>query len=128
MEKLKNYKFLYVFLYAILAVILYVSLYSNIKPETIDIDLFTISPETIYAPATVADKFETEVKQQEAYDSVEDQYVLKREISEKQVDLISSIFDTIIEVRKEDEVENKTQDSTRRLCHLMKWWNVYKTS
>ena len=111
MEKLKNYKFLYVFLYAILAVILYVSLYSNIKPETIDIDLFTISPETIYAPTTVADKFETEVKQQEAYDSVEDQYVLKREISEKQVDLISSIFDTIIEVRKEDEVENKTQDS-----------------
>jgi putative nucleotidyltransferase with HDIG domain len=111
MEKLKNYKFLYVFLYAILAVILYVSLYSNIKPETIDIDLFTISPETIYAPTTVADKFETEVKQQEAYDSVEDQYVLKREISEKQVDLISSIFDTIIEVRKEDEVENKTLDS-----------------
>lgn len=112
MEKLKNYKFLYVFLYAILAVILYVSLYSNIKPETIDIDLFTISPETIYAPTTVADKFETEVKQQEAYDSVEDQYVLKREISEKQVDLISSIFDTIIEVRKEDEVEHKTLDST----------------
>lgn len=56
-------------------------MYSNVKPETLDIELFTVSDQTIYAPTTVEDKVETERKQQEAYDSVEDQYVLK-EISE----------------------------------------------
>ncbi|WP_121662879.1 HD family phosphohydrolase [Metabacillus litoralis] len=106
-DKLNSYKFLHIFLYSILAVILFVALYSNVKPETLDIELFTVSDQTIYAPTTVEDKVETERKQQEAYDSVEDQYVLKKEISEKQVDLVSSIFDTVIEVRKEEEKEKE---------------------
>ncbi|PMC39796.1 hypothetical protein CJ195_07075 [Bacillus sp. UMB0899] len=110
LEKFKDYRFLHVLLYAILAIVLFVALYSNVKPETLDIELFTVSEETIYAPTTVEDKVETERKRQEAYDSVEDQYVLKKEISEKQVDLISSIFDTVIEVRKEVA---GTQDSTK---------------
>ncbi|WP_231597718.1 HD family phosphohydrolase [Bacillus sp. SA1-12] len=112
MEKLNNYKFLHVFLYAILAVILFVSLYSNVKPETLDIELFTVSDETIYSPTTVDDKVETDRKKQEAYDSVEDQYVLKKEISEKQVDLISSIFDAIIEVHQEEEAEKNAENTS----------------
>ncbi|KKI88568.1 membrane protein [Bacillus sp. SA1-12] len=111
-EKLNNYKFLHVFLYAILAVILFVSLYSNVKPETLDIELFTVSDETIYSPTTVDDKVETDRKKQEAYDSVEDQYVLKKEISEKQVDLISSIFDAIIEVHQEEEAEKNAENTS----------------
>ncbi|MFV2049028.1 HD family phosphohydrolase [Metabacillus sp. YM-086] len=111
-DKLNSYKFLHIFLYSILAVILFVALYSNVKPETLDIELFTVSDQTIYAPTTVEDKVETERKQQEAYDSVEDQYVLKKEISEKQVDLVSSIFDTVIEVRKEEEKGNEEGVST----------------
>ncbi|TXC89988.1 HD family phosphohydrolase [Metabacillus litoralis] len=99
--KLNDHKFLHIFLYGILAIILFVALYSNVKPETLDIELFTVSEQTIYAPTTVEDKIETERKQQEAYDAVEDQYVLKKEITDKQVDLISSIFDTIIEVKNE---------------------------
>ncbi|MCM3161827.1 HD family phosphohydrolase [Metabacillus litoralis] len=109
-DKLNSYKFLHIFLYSILAVILFVALYSNVKPETLDIELFTVSDQTIYAPTTVEDKVETERKQQEAYDSVEDQYVLKKEISEKQVDLVSSIFDTVIEVRKEEEKEKGNEE------------------
>lgn len=101
--KLNDHKFLHIFLYGILAVILFVALYSNVKPETLDIELFTVSEQTIYAPTTVEDKVETERKQQEAYDAVEDQYVLKKEITDKQVDLISSIFDTIIEVKNEED-------------------------
>ncbi|OAS85030.1 hypothetical protein A6K24_05835 [Metabacillus litoralis] len=114
-EKFKNNKFQHVFLYAILAVILFVALYSNVKPETLDVELFTVSDQTIYAPTTVEDKVETQRKEQEAYDAVEDQYVLKKEITEKQVDLISSIFDAIIEVRKEEEIANKSEDATPTL-------------
>lgn len=110
-EKLNNYRFLHLFLYSILAVILFVALYSNVKPETLDIELFTVSDQTIYAPTTVEDKVETERKQQEAYNSVEDQYVLKKEITENQVDLISSIFDTVFEVRQE-EVTEKDETTT----------------
>lgn len=112
LEKFKNYKFFHVFLYLIFAVILFVALYSNVKPETLNIELFTDSEETIYAPTTVEDKVETDKKKQEAYDSVEDQYILKKEIKEKQVDLISSIFDALIEVKKEEKLEQDTEDVT----------------
>ncbi|MFC5612537.1 hypothetical protein CHH83_21630 [Bacillus sp. 7586-K] len=88
-------------IYVVLAIIIYAALFSNVKPETLDIEPFTPSKETIYAPTTVVDKEETERKKKEAYDSVEDQYVLDKNISEDQVNLISSIFDAIIEVRKE---------------------------
>ncbi|WP_273129857.1 HD family phosphohydrolase [Metabacillus sp. HB246100] len=100
-EKFNEFKFLHIILYAILGVVLFVALYSNVKPETVDIELFTVSDQTIYAPTTVEDKVETEIKQQEANDNVEDQYTLKKEITDKQVDLISSIFDTVLEVKIE---------------------------
>nr|WP_226667430.1 HD family phosphohydrolase [Metabacillus litoralis] len=109
--KFNDYKFHHLFLYGILAVILFVALYSNVKPETLDIELFTVSEQTIYAPTTVEDKIETERKQQEANDAVEDQYVLKKEITDKQVDLISSIFDTVIEVKKENSNTEESADS-----------------
>ncbi len=101
LEKFKNHKFLHAMIYVVLAIIIYAALFSNVKPETLDIEPFTPSKETIYAPTTVVDKEETERKKKEAYDSVEDQYVLDKDISEDQVNLISSIFDAIIEVRKE---------------------------
>lgn len=101
LQKFKNHKFLHAMIYVVLAIIIYAALFSNVKPETLDIEPFTPSKETIYAPTTVVDKEETERKKKEAYDSVEDQYVLDKNISEDQVNLISSIFDAIIEVRKE---------------------------
>lgn len=101
LEKFKKHKFLHAMIYVVLAIIIYAALFSNVKPETLDIEPFTPSKETIYAPTTVVDKEETERKKKEAYDSVEDQYVLDKNISEDQVNLISSIFDAIIEVRKE---------------------------
>jgi membrane-associated HD superfamily phosphohydrolase len=110
-EKLNNYKFLHVILYVILSAILFIALYSNVKPETLNIELFTVSDQTIYAPTTVEDTVDTGRKKQDAYDSVEDQYVLKKEITEKQVDLISSIFDTIIEVRKEEKIDTQGEEA-----------------
>lgn len=100
-RQLKKYRFLHVFLYFVLGAVIFAALYSNVKPETLDVELFSLSDQTIYAPITVEDTVETERKQKEAYDSVEDQYVLRKEITDKQVDLVSSIFDTIMEVNGE---------------------------
>ncbi|MED4400977.1 HD family phosphohydrolase [Metabacillus fastidiosus] len=111
-RQLREYRFLNIFLYFILGAVIFAALYSNIKPETLDVELFSLSDQTIYAPITVEDKIETERKQQEAYDSVEDQYVLRREITDKQVDLVSSIFDTIIEVNEESNSAEKGKNKT----------------
>ncbi|WP_412758899.1 HD family phosphohydrolase [Metabacillus fastidiosus] len=111
-RQLREYRFLNIFLYFILGAVIFAALYSNIKPETLDVELFSLSDQTIYAPITVEDKIETERKQQEAYDSVEDQYVLRREITDKQVDLVSSIFDTIIEVNEESNSNEKGKNKT----------------
>ncbi|MDQ0231598.1 HD family phosphohydrolase [Metabacillus malikii] len=109
LEKVKNYKFLHIILYGILGVILFVALYSNVKPETLDIELFSTSPETIYAPTTVVDNEETARREKEASNSVEDQFVLRKEVSESRVALISSIFDTIIDVRNKDDLNNSEE-------------------
>ena len=53
------------------------------------------------------DKESTEKKRQEALDQVQDVYTLKKEYSSNQVDLITSIFDSAIEVNNEIKAEIK---------------------
>lgn len=74
-EKMQS---LHLFLYPVIGVILFTVLYSNVEPDTFDAKLFSVSDQTIYAPVTVVDKEMTEKRREEAAESVEDQYVLKK--------------------------------------------------
>ncbi len=76
-------------------------MYSNVKPEKLDLTLFSVAEETIRSPVTVEDKESTEKKREEAMDLVKDVYILKNEYKQNRVDLISSIFDSVSEVQKE---------------------------
>lgn len=109
-EKTKNYRFIHISMYVMLAAVLFVSLYSNVKPETVDVELFTYSDQTIIAPTQADDTYETEKKRQEAYDAVEDEYVLRKDYVVNRVEVVTSIFDFVKETNNETADEMKLQN------------------
>lgn len=95
-------------LYLLLSAIMFGLLFIHVKPESLNLDLFSVSDKTIYAPATVEDQQATESKKQAAEDAVEDQYTLKKGYTDNRLDLITSIFDSIGEVKKDAEKDKKS--------------------
>lgn len=102
---LLNIRLFRVLLFLILGIVMFVSMYSNVKPEKLNLTLFSIANQTIRSPITVEDKTNTERKRQEAVDQVQDVYTVKKEYTQNQVDLISSIFDSVTEVNSEMKAE-----------------------
>ena len=100
-----------VLLFVVLAIISYAVLFSNVKPETIEVELLQVAEETIRAPKTVEDVEKTEADKNEALKQVEDVYTLKEEYKENRVDLISSIFTAVGEVKGEAETEEAEGDA-----------------
>ncbi|MDZ5470945.1 HD family phosphohydrolase (plasmid) [Bacillus sp. 31A1R] len=93
--------FFRVLLFVLLGAILYLTMYNNVKPEKLDLKLLTVAERTIRSPITIEDKISTEKKRTEAEEQVSDVYVVKKEIAENRADLITSIFNTAVEVNAE---------------------------
>lgn len=113
-EKLKQlmvHRLFQVILFIVLGAFAYVLMYSNVKPEKINIELFKPAEQTIRATKTVEDTYKTEQQKEEVLKQVADVYTLKTEYTDNKVDLITSIFDSAIEVQKElkDEVKSNSQ-------------------
>lgn len=100
-RNLLDIKFFRIALFLFLGLVLYVVMYSNVKPEKIDLRKFAVATETVRSPVTIVDKVSTDKKKDEAEAQVSDVYVVKKEISQNRVDLITSIFDSAIEINKE---------------------------
>jgi len=86
-------------------------MYSNVKPEKLDLNLFSVASQAIRSPVTIFDKESTERKKEAAEAQVGDVYVLKKEINENRVDLITSIFNSAAEVNKDVEAGSKSTPS-----------------
>jgi putative nucleotidyltransferase with HDIG domain len=103
--------FFRVLFFLVLGTVLGVAMYSNVKPEKLDISLFSVAEKTIRSPGTVEDKKSTEIKRKDAIDQVQDVYALKNEYTQNRVDLITSIFKATTEVNDEIKEEMKKQDA-----------------
>lgn len=99
-------------LFFILGLALYGSMFDNVKPEKMDLSLFSIAKQTVRSPVTIPDEESTDKKKEEAEDAVQDVYYMKKETNENRVDLITSIFDAASEVKKEVQEELKATEST----------------
>ncbi|WP_053364139.1 HD family phosphohydrolase [Bacillus sp. FJAT-27251] len=104
---LLNIKLFRLLLFLILGLVLFLSMYSNVKPEKLDLTLFSVADQTIRSPLTVEDKGNTERARQEAVNQVQDVYIVKKEYAQNQVDLVTSIFDSVTEVNNEIKAELK---------------------
>jgi len=90
-----------VLLFVILALASYSVMFTNVTPERIEVEPLQVADQTILSPKTVEDVEKTEEERQEVLKNVTDVYTLKKEYKENRVDLISSIYDAAIEVKKE---------------------------
>lgn len=125
-EKIKElmvHRLFQVLLFMVLGVFAYLLMYSNVKPEKINIELFKPAEQTIRAPQTVVDTYKTEQEKQEVLSQVADVYTLKKEYADNKVDLISSIFDSAIEVQKEvnsPDQQKKVSKTDKQKVSLLK--------
>ncbi|MCE4047005.1 MULTISPECIES: HD family phosphohydrolase [Bacillaceae] len=90
-----------ILLFVLIGAVLFFSMYSNVKPEKLNVDVFTVANETIRSPLTVEDTESTEKKKEDNKNQVQDVYVVNKEIAQNRVDLITSIFDSVTEVNNE---------------------------
>lgn len=109
---------LHLFLYPIIGIIMFSVLFTSVKPDTFHAKLFSVSDQTIYAPVTVVDQEMTEKRKEEAAESVEDQYVLKKEYADNSVDLVESFFDAIGEASSADGQSNQEAGNEAQLDKL----------
>jgi cyclic-di-AMP phosphodiesterase PgpH len=117
-RNLLDIPFFKVLLFVILGIVLFASMYSNVKPEKLDISLFSVADQTIRSPITIEDKESTEKKRKEASEQVQDVYTLKKEYAENRVDLIASIFDTVSELNGEiEEKMDKKKKENEKAVH-----------
>lgn len=123
--QMDRFKLVHIGLYTLLGIIMYAMMYSNIKPEELDLRLFSVSPQTVYSPIAVEDKESTEKKRKEAEEAVKDVYTLKTDYAQNRVDLAGSIFDFILEVNNEiaESPEQETWTVEERLKKQQKILN-----
>ena len=109
-RKLLDITFFQILFFIVLGIVLFGAMYSNVKPEKLDLSLFSVAEKTIRSPGTVEDKKSTENKRKEAINQVKPVYALKNEYTQNRVDLITSIFQAAIEVNDEIKEEMKKQE------------------
>jgi cyclic-di-AMP phosphodiesterase PgpH len=103
--------FFRVLLYVILGFVLYVAMYSNVKPEKLDLELFTVAEQTVRSPITVEDKLSTERDRKQALQQVDDVFTINLELAQNRIDLIDSIFQSALEVNEEaEQLEQKIEN------------------
>lgn len=109
LEHINHVRFVRYLLFLFLGLFLFTALYAQVKPRQYEMRLFDIATETIRSPITIEDKETTEKLKKEAANKVADVYTLKKEYAENRVDLISSLFTTIVEIQDEARGKNKEQ-------------------
>ncbi|MGG3562198.1 HD family phosphohydrolase [Neobacillus rhizosphaerae] len=106
-RKLLDITFFRLLFFFVLGSVLFSAMYNNVKPEKLELSLFSVAEKTIRSPGTVEDKKSTENKRKDALDQVQDVYTLKKEYTQNRVDLITSIFQSAIDVNNEMKEELK---------------------
>lgn len=102
---LLNIKIFRVLLFLLIGIVMYSAMFTNVKPEKLNLELFSVAEKTIRSPITIEDKESTEANRREAVEQVNDVYRVKREYAQNRVDLVTSIFGSVSEVNAEAQEE-----------------------
>lgn len=110
LRSILSYKGFTAIIYALLAIALTLILFHNVKPETYDFELFSVSEKTIRSPITIEDETQTDELKKIAAEEVEPAYVVKKEIMGNRISLVESIFDFAKEVSEESIIKDAKDD------------------
>lgn len=106
-RSLLSYKVFTIICFLLLAILLYAVLFYNVKPQTYDIELFSVSDKTIRSPKTIIDEEKTKEEQQKAANAVEKVYTFKKERGQNRVSLINSIFGYVEDINNNETYQHK---------------------
>ncbi|KMP17564.1 membrane protein [Bacillus cereus] len=110
--------------YVLLGAVLFFALMNNVKPEQLDVDMYSIAKKTIHSPIKIEDKVITERKKQEAAQKVGDQYTYRSEYKQNRVDIVNDVFAKVSEVIQEMKAagpeEQKKMTDANKLEKLKK--------
>ncbi|HFK1424771.1 MULTISPECIES: HD family phosphohydrolase [Bacillus cereus group] len=110
--------------YVLLGAMLFFALMNNVKPEQLDVDMYSIAKKTIHSPIKIEDKVITERKKQEAAQKVGDQYTYRSEYKQNRVDIVNDVFAKVNEVIQEMKAagpeEQKKMTDANKLEKLKK--------
>ncbi|GAB6593745.1 hypothetical protein C2L96_22025 [Bacillus cereus] len=110
--------------YVLLGAVLFFALMNNVKPEQLDVDMYSIAKKTIHSPIKIEDKVITERKKQEAAQKVGDQYTYRSEYKQNRVDIVNDVFAKVNEVIQEMKAagpeEQKKMTDANKLEKLKK--------
>ncbi|MGR3765074.1 HD family phosphohydrolase [Rossellomorea sp. NS-SX7] len=97
-------------MFILLGIIVFGILYGNVKPKPLDISLYGEAPSTIRAPKTLPDEEATEKKKEEAKAEVGKVYSTKEGAVNNAVMLVSSLIDSVLEVKAESIKESPPEE------------------
>lgn len=100
----------------ITGVLQFLLMFNNVKSVTYDIEPFELAPDTIRAVKTVEDTEKTEEERKKAEDEVEPVYQFNQEVAQHRVSFVTSIFNNILEVKKDNE--SKDTSITKQISQL----------
>ncbi|GAE46407.1 membrane protein [Mesobacillus boroniphilus JCM 21738] len=79
---LLNIKIFRILLFLLIGVVMYSAMYNNVKPEKLNLKLFSVAEKTIRSPITIEDKESTEADRRKAVEQVKDVYRVKSEYAQ----------------------------------------------
>ena len=127
LRSILSYKGFTAIIYALLAIALTLILFHNVKPETYDFELFSVSEKTIRSPITIEDETQTDELKKIAAEEVEPAYVVKKEIMGNRISLVESIFDFAKEVSEESIIKDAKDDKENQKIPIEEQLTKLKT-
>ncbi len=112
-------------LFVLLGIIVFGVLYGNVKPKTLEINLYEDATTTIRAPKKFVDEDATSKKKEEAKAEVSNVYTPKEGAIDNSISLLRSLMESVNEVKKEsapgdEEVEDLKPSQTPDINEQLK--------
>lgn len=105
----RNFKYLPFVIILLTAVCMFFLLIGNVKESKYDIERFQLSPDTIRSVKTMEDPVKTEEERERVASEVLPVYQFQDETADNQAAVIRSIFDNVLDVKK-NQTEELTED------------------
>jgi putative nucleotidyltransferase with HDIG domain len=111
-QHLKAFKFYHVIIYVLLGLIMFGIMFSNVKPEKINVQLFSTAEKTIVAPHSFEDREATELLRKEAADKVPDQFIRDKDKVYQQIARVENFFEVLIDTKNQIAELEKVPESS----------------
>lgn len=103
----------------------FILMLGNVKGVTYDFEVSHLSPETIRATKTVEDTVKTEQEKERAASEVEPVYQFSQDVATNRATLVTSLFDTVIEIKNMANQAEKPQAINKQIESLRKEINAF---